>query len=83
MFIVHDTSSIFQKEGQDNASKKLIPSRPGRRHLLFSLHNSAFFADVAAKNRAFRFNLLAAPKGFPLQSLAPHGLVALRAICFL
>ncbi|MDR1316789.1 MAG: hypothetical protein LBK13_07945 [Spirochaetales bacterium] len=26
------------------------------RHLLFSLYNSAFFADVAAKNRAFRFN---------------------------
>jgi hypothetical protein len=27
-----------------------------------------------AKNRAFRFNLLAAPKGFPLQSLAQRQL---------
>jgi hypothetical protein len=33
----------------------------------------AFLAQ-SAKNRAFRFNLLATPKGFPLQSLArPKG----------
>jgi hypothetical protein len=31
--------------------------------------------SLGVKNRAFRFNLLApGPKGFPLQSLAPHGL---------
>jgi hypothetical protein len=28
------------------------------------------FLAQSAKNWAFRFNLLAAPKGFPLQSLA-------------
>jgi hypothetical protein len=36
----------------------------------------AHFWRWSAKNRAFRFNLFAAgrQKGFPLQSLAPHGL---------
>jgi hypothetical protein len=33
------------------------------------------FCGIAAKNQAFRFNLLAAPKGFPLQSFAPQGLL--------
>jgi hypothetical protein len=38
------------------------------------------FCSTAAKNRAFRSNLLAAPKGFPLQSLAPRS--AYREIAF-
>jgi hypothetical protein len=36
------------------------------------LSSGALFAANAAKNRTFRYNLLAAPKGFPLQSLAPR-----------
>ncbi|MDR1625177.1 MAG: hypothetical protein LBT33_01435, partial [Spirochaetia bacterium] len=42
-------------------------------------HFCTFFAPPGAKNRAIRSNLLAAPKGFPLLSLVPHGLFALRA----
>ncbi|MDR1316373.1 MAG: hypothetical protein LBK13_05820, partial [Spirochaetales bacterium] len=34
--------------------------------------NLGAFLARSAKNRAFRSNLLAAPKGFPLQSLAPR-----------
>jgi hypothetical protein len=41
-----------------------------------------FFAAKPQKNRAIRSNLLAAPKGFPLLSLVPHGLFALRATHF-
>jgi hypothetical protein len=57
---------------------------PGHRRLLFSiaLIILAHFWRRSAKNQAFRFNLFAAgrQKGFPLQSFAPHGLSALRAI---
>jgi hypothetical protein len=36
-------------------------------------HFGTFFAPPGAKNRAIRSTLLAAPKGFPLLSLVPHG----------
>jgi hypothetical protein len=40
----------------------------------FEIRNLGAFLARSAKKRAFRFNLLATPKGFPLQSLArPKG----------
>jgi hypothetical protein len=37
------------------------------RLLLLQYQNLGAFLAQSAKNRAFRYNLLAAPKGFPLQ----------------
>jgi hypothetical protein len=75
---LHGRATILRKQNRDQPRLHGLAAKQDKRTEIFTIYILGASARLRRADRAFRSNLFypLGKKGFPLQSLAPHGLFA-------